>query len=156
MLNTCAHLTHQRAQFTVHSGCVPLPHLSFLPGSDVIILSAPAPVLVRKAIHLHVLVRGHCRHPTKLLWVRQPVRVNSRPVLKITSKANSLTEKSTHTLVYAFLLPVSELVHGHRQMCGKLLVASIGVVVILRQQVNIMKEDAAPVFISESLPKPNI
>lgn len=41
-------------------------------------------------------------------------------------------------------------------MCGKLFVAGVGVVVILRQQVNIVEEDAAPVFISESLSHTNI
>lgn len=54
------------------------------------------------------------------------------------------------------LLPVSELVHGHGQVCGELFVAGVGVVVILRQQVDVMQEDAAPVFISEGLPHPNI
>lgn len=34
--------------------------------------------------------------------------------------------------------------------------AGVGVVVVLRQQVNVMQEDAAPVFISEGLPYPNI
>lgn len=92
-------------------------------GSDVIVLSTPAPVLVREAIHLHVLVWGHRRHPTKILWVRQPV---------------------------------SELVHGHRQVCGELFVAGVGVVVVLRQQVDVMQEDAAPVFISEGLPHPDV
>lgn len=92
-------------------------------GSNVIILPAPTPVLVREAIHLHILVWGHCRHPTKILWVRQPV---------------------------------SELVHGHRQVCGKLFVAGVGVVVILRQQVNIVQEDTAPIFISEGLPHTNV
>lgn len=88
-------------------------------GSDVIVLSTPAPVLVREAIHLHVLVWGHRRHSTKVLWVRQPV---------------------------------SELVHGHRQVSGELFMAGVGVVVILRKQVDIMEEDAAPVFVSEGLP----
>lgn len=54
------------------------------------------------------------------------------------------------------LLPVSELVHGHRQVCGELFVAGVSVVVVLRQQVDIMQEDAAPVFISEGLPHTNI
>lgn len=54
-------------QFTVHS--------TYSPCSNVIILSTPAPVLVREAIHLHVLVWGHCRHPTKVLWVWKPGRV---------------------------------------------------------------------------------
>lgn len=41
-------------------------------------------------------------------------------------------------------------------MCGELFVAGVGVVVILRQKVNIMQEDATPVFISEGLPHANI
>lgn len=48
-----------------HAGC--LPRLSSLPGSNVIILPAPTPVLVREAVHLHVLVWGHRRYPTKIL-----------------------------------------------------------------------------------------
>lgn len=91
--------------------------------SDVIILSTPAPVLIWEAVHLHVLVWCHRRHPTKILRVWQPV---------------------------------SELVHGHRQVCGELLVACVGVVVVLRQQVHIMQKDAAPVFISEGFPHPNV
>lgn len=58
--------------------------------------------------------------------------------------------------MHTVLLPVSELVHGHRQVCGELLVAGVGVVVVLRQQVDVMQEDAAPVLISEGLPHPNI
>lgn len=54
------------------------------------------------------------------------------------------------------ILPVFELVHGHRQMCGKLFVASVGIVVVLGQQINIMEEDAVPVFISESFPHANV
>lgn len=54
------------------------------------------------------------------------------------------------------LQPVSELVHGHRQMRGELFVAGVGVVVILRQQVDVMQEDAAPVFIPEGLPHPHV
>lgn len=53
-------------------------------------------------------------------------------------------------------LPVSELVHGHRQMCGELLVTGVGVVVVFRQQVNIMQEDTTPVFISEGFPHPYV
>lgn len=52
-------------------------HSPSSPGSYVVVLSAPAPVLVREAIHLHVLVWSHCRHPTKILWVRQPGRITS-------------------------------------------------------------------------------
>lgn len=58
----------------------------------------------------------------------------------------------THTLP----LPVSELVHGHRQVCGELFVAGVGVVVILRQQIHVVQEDAAPIFVSEGLPYPDI
>lgn len=65
-------------------------------------------------------------------------------------------KKPLNAHIHTVLLPVSEFVHGHRQMCGKLSVAGVDVVVILRQQVNIMQEDAAPVFISESLPHSNI
>lgn len=54
------------------------------------------------------------------------------------------------------VLPVSELIHGHGQVHGELLVTGVGVVVILRQQVNIVEENAAPVFISESLPHPDV
>ena len=54
------------------------------------------------------------------------------------------------------LLPVFELVHGHREVCGELFVAGVGVVVVFGQQVDIVQEDAAPVFISERLPHPNI
>lgn len=61
-----------------------------------------------------------------------------------------------HAHTHAVFLPVSELVHGHRQVCGELLVAGVGVVVVLRQQVNIVQEDAAPVFISEGLPYPDV
>lgn len=53
-------------------------------------------------------------------------------------------------------LPVSELVHGHRQVRGELLVAGVGVVVVLRQQVHVVQEDAAPVFVSESLPHAHV
>lgn len=53
-------------------------------------------------------------------------------------------------------LPVSELIHGHRQVHGELLVTGVGVVVVLRQQVDIVEENAAPVFISESLPNPYV
>lgn len=48
------------------------PHSS--PVSDIVVLPAPPPVLVGKAIHLHVLVRSHCRYSTKVLWIRQPAR----------------------------------------------------------------------------------
>lgn len=41
-------------------------------------------------------------------------------------------------------------------MCGELLVAGVGVVVILRQQVHVVQEDAAPVFVSEGLPHPDV
>lgn len=41
-------------------------------------------------------------------------------------------------------------------MCGELLVAGVDVVVIFRQQVHIMQEDAAPVLISEGLPHPDV
>lgn len=58
--------------------------------------------------------------------------------------------------MYPVLLPVSELVHGHRQVCGELLVAGVGVVVVLRQQVDVMQEDAAPVFVSEGLPHADV
>lgn len=53
-------------------------------------------------------------------------------------------------------LPVSELVHGHRQVCGELFVAGVGVVVVLGQQVDVVQEYAAPVFVSEGLPHPDI
>lgn len=80
MLNTGAHTVSTCIVYSslFHARCGPLPHsLASSPGSNVIILSAPAPVLVREAIHLHVLVWGHCRNPTKILWVRQPGRVTS-------------------------------------------------------------------------------
>jgi len=64
--------------------------------------------------------------------------------------------RSPSTQTHALLLPVSELVHGHRQVCRELFVASIGVVVVLGQQVNIVQEDATPVFISEGLAHPNV
>lgn len=54
------------------------------------------------------------------------------------------------------VLPVSELVHGHWQMGGELFVAGVDVVVIFRQQVHIVQEDAAPVLISEGFPHPNV
>lgn len=41
-------------------------------------------------------------------------------------------------------------------MRGELLVAGVDVVVIFRQQVHIMQEDAAPVLISEGLPHPDV
>lgn len=41
-------------------------------------------------------------------------------------------------------------------MCGELLVTRVGVVVVLRQQVNVMQEDAAPVFVSEGFPHPDV
>lgn len=63
--------------------------------------------------------------------------------------------KRSHSFTLLFV-PVSELVHGHRQVCGELFVARVGVVVILRQQVNVMQKDAAPVFVSEGLPHSNI
>lgn len=65
-------------------------------------------------------------------------------------------KKPLNAHIHTVLLPVSELVHGHGQMCGKLSVAGVDVVVVLRQQVNVMQEDAAPVFISEGLPHSNI
>ncbi len=78
---TCSHLSCQHTQFTVNSviiqGVDTCLHSPFSPGSNVIILSAPAPVLVREAVHLHILVWGHCGHPTKILWVRQPRRVTT-------------------------------------------------------------------------------
>ena len=76
MLSIRAHLVCQHAVYSSlrHAGC---EHSPSSPGSDVIVLSAPAPVLVREAVHLHVLVWGHCRHPTEILWVRQPGRVTS-------------------------------------------------------------------------------
>ena len=144
----------------VVAGCGPLPRPPYSPGSNVIILSTPAPVLVGEAIHLHVLVWGHCRHSTKILWVRQPGRVTS-PMhsleiyvseLCIYTEARTRTHTHTHTL----LLPVSEFVHGHRQVRGELFVAGVGVVVVLGQKVNIMQEDATPVFVSEGLSHPDV
>lgn len=41
-------------------------------------------------------------------------------------------------------------------MRGKLLVAGVDVVVIFRQQIHVMQEDAAPVLVSEGLPHPNV
>lgn len=61
-----------------------------------------------------------------------------------------------HTHAHTLPLPVSELVHGHRQVCGELLVAGVGVVVILRQQIHVVQEDAAPVFVPEGLPHPDV
>lgn len=46
-----------------------------LPGGDVVVFSAPAPVVIREAVHLHVLFWGHRRHAAKILSVRQPGRV---------------------------------------------------------------------------------
>lgn len=132
--------------------CAPLLHSFTLPCSNVIILSSPAPVLVREAIHPHVLVWGHCRHPTKILRVWQPGRITSWSVSKMTHQHNVLLLKS----IQVIHLPVSELVHGHRHVCGKLFVAGICVVIVLRQQVDVVKENTAPVFISERLPYPNI
>lgn len=60
------------------------------------------------------------------------------------------------TGVPAAPLPVSKLVHGHRQMRGELLVAGVDVVVIFRQQVDVVQEDAAPVLVSEGLPHPDV
>ena len=34
--------------------------------------------------------------------------------------------------------------------------AGVGVVVVLRQQVDVMQEDAAPVFVSEGLPHADV
>lgn len=70
MLSPGEHPTGQHAESTS-------PYSPSSPGSNVVILSAPTPVLVREAIHLHVLVWGHGRHPTKILWVWQPGRVTS-------------------------------------------------------------------------------
>lgn len=77
-------------------------------------------------------------------------------ILKIMYQRNTFIQRSTHAHIHTVLLPVSELVHGHRQVRRELFVAGVGVVVVLRQQVNIMQEDAAPVFISEGLPHPDI
>ena len=41
-----------------------------LPSGDVVILPSPAPVVVREAVHLHILVGGHCGHATKVLRIR--------------------------------------------------------------------------------------
>ena len=41
-------------------------------------------------------------------------------------------------------------------MRGELFVAGVGVVVVLRQQVDIVQEDAAPVFVSEGLAHPDV
>lgn len=54
-------------------------------------------------------------------------------ILKIMSLHNTRINESIHAHMYPLLLPVSELVHGHRQVCGELLVAGVGVVVVLRQ-----------------------
>ena len=53
-------------------------------------------------------------------------------------------------------LPVSELVHGDRQVCGELLVAGVGVVVVLGQQVHVVEEDTAPVLVSQRLSYPHV
>lgn len=91
--------------------------------SDVIVLASPAPVLVRKAVHFEVLLRGYSRNPSEVLGVWEPV---------------------------------SELVHGHREVCGVLGMAGVGIVVILRQQVNIMQENTAPVLLFQHLTHSNI
>lgn len=54
------------------------------------------------------------------------------------------------------LLPVSELVHGHGQMRGELLVAGVEIVVIFGQQVDVVQEDTAPVLVSEGLPNADV
>lgn len=54
------------------------------------------------------------------------------------------------------VLPVPKLVHGHREVCWKLRVAGVRIVVVFREEVDIMEEDAAPVFIPECLTHPNI
>lgn len=64
--------------------------------------------------------------------------------------------KDTRAHQHTALLPVSELVHGHRQMRGELLVAGVDVVVVFRQQVDVVQEDAAPVLVSEGLPHPDV
>lgn len=46
--------------------------VSSSPGGDVVILAAPAPVLVGEAVHLHILVWGHGWHSTEVLRVRKP------------------------------------------------------------------------------------
>lgn len=51
-----------------------LKGVSSSPGGDVVVLTPPAPVMVGEAVHLHVLVWGHGRHPTEVLRVRQPGR----------------------------------------------------------------------------------
>lgn len=35
-------------------------------------------------------------------------------------------------------IPVSELVHGHREVCGELIVTGVGVVVVFRQKIYIV------------------
>lgn len=52
----------ERIKKAVHISC---QHAHFIqsassPGSNVIVLSTPAPVLIGETIHLHVLVWGHC------------------------------------------------------------------------------------------------
>lgn len=44
------------------------------PSCDVIVLSSPAPILVRKAVHLEVLLWGYSRHPSEVLWVWKPAK----------------------------------------------------------------------------------
>ncbi len=44
------------------------------PSCDVIVLSSPAPVLVRKAVHFEVLLRGYSRHPSEVLRVWKPAK----------------------------------------------------------------------------------
>lgn len=41
-------------------------------------------------------------------------------------------------------------------MRGELFVAGVGVVVVLWQQIDVVQEDAAPVFIPEGLPHPHV
>lgn len=53
-------------------------------------------------------------------------------------------------------LPVSELVHSDRVVCWVLRVAGVRIVVIFRQQIHIMQENTAPVFIFQCLVHPDV
>ncbi len=53
-------------------------------------------------------------------------------------------------------VPVSELVHSYGVVCRVLGVAGVGIVVILRQQVDVMQENTAPVLLFQRLPHSNI
>ncbi len=48
------------------------------PSCDVIVLSSPAPVLVRKAVHFEVLLRGYSRHPSEVLRVWKPAKESEK------------------------------------------------------------------------------